>query len=250
MSREEKTRKIKELNQKLSALKKERDKLNAETETLMEKRDKLNERVKILSLEIRELRKERDKLNEKVKELKQLRERTKAEILEKIEELKKLRREIKVLVAKKPSKSLQTLKREVEKIEWEIQTNPLSLQEEREFIERVKKLEAQVKIHEKIKRLREKRLELQAEIEALREKSRNYHEELTERAEESRRLHERMLERIKEMKKVKTEADGMHQNFLKTREKARAKNSEMAAILNQIKRLRQEIRKEEEKERK
>ncbi|RLI43015.1 hypothetical protein DRO59_02335 [Candidatus Bathyarchaeota archaeon] len=121
---------------------------------------------------------------------------------------------------------------------------------EREFIERVKKLEAQVRIREKIKQLREKRLELQAEIEALREKSRNYHEELTERAEESQRLHERMLERIKEVKKVKTEADGMHQNFLKIREKVRAKNSEMAVILNQIKRLRQEIRKEEEEKRK
>lgn len=248
MLKEEKTQKIKELNRKLSALKEERDKLNAEAEKWMKKRNKLNERVKTLSLGVRELRKERDELNEKVRKLKQLREKAKVEVLEKIEEFKKLRQEIRVLTVKKPSRTLQTLQREVEKIEWKIQINPLDLKEEKKLIERVKNLEDQLSIHKKIKRLNEKAFKLQAEIKALKTRSKIYHEELMVKAEESQKIHERMLVKIEKRGKVKTEADEMHLNFLKIREKTKAVNDKITAILNQIKVLRREIRREEEEE--
>jgi chromosome segregation protein len=128
---QQKAREIEELTQRLSELKEQKNKLNAEANEWGEKRNKLNERFKSLRAEILELKDERDKLNEKVKEQKQQREEAKTEIHEKIEELRKLNQEINALTKKKPSRSLQTLKEEVESIDWKIQTTPLSL----EFIE-------------------------------------------------------------------------------------------------------------------
>jgi len=245
-----KQQKIDELTQKLSALKEQRNKLNAEAAERAEKRNKFNEQFKSLRIEILELKNERDKLNEKVKELKHQRNEMTIKVREKIEEAKKLNQEIKALFKKKPSKSLQTLQREVESIEWKIQTTPLSLQEEKELVERVKQLETQLNIHRKLEQLNHKLLELHAEIKALKTECRLRHEKLTETARKSQEIHEKMLAKIEESRKLKTEADSLHKLFLQTKERTRPIQEEISKISNQIKGLKDEIQREEAKEKK
>jgi uncharacterized coiled-coil DUF342 family protein len=242
--------KIKELIQKLSILKEQRSKLNAEATEWAQKRDKLNEQFKSLRAEILELRDERDKLNEKVKELKQQREKTKEEIRGKIEEIKKLNQETRILTKKKPSKSFQTLQKEIERIEWKIQTTPLSLHEEKELVEKVKQLETQLNIHRKLDQLNMKSLELQTELKTLETNKKLCHEKLTEAAQKSQEIHGKMLEKIAESKKIRMEADNIHKLFLQTREKTRPLQNDIVEISNQMKLLREQIREEEEKEKK
>jgi uncharacterized coiled-coil DUF342 family protein len=203
-----------------------------------------------LRTEIVELKNERDKLNEKVKALKKQREETKAQIREKITEIKKTNQEIKALNNKKPPKSLQTLQKEFDSIEWKIQTTPLNLNEERSLIEQVKKLEIQINIHKKLEQLNQKVVEMKAELKALQAKSKIFHEKLTETAEESQKIHEKMLERIGESKKVKMEADEFHKLFLQEKEKAKPIQDEISKIVNEIKMLREEIRRKEAEEKK
>jgi len=246
----DKTQKIEELQEKLSVLKEQRDRLNIEARRWAEKRNKLNEQVKDLRSEICELRSERDELNTKVRELKQLREKTKNEIHETIEEIKNLNQQIKALAKKKPSRSLQTLQKKLDEIEWEIQTTSLNLREEKELVDQVGKLETQVNIHKKLEMTHQKTLELQTEIKAMEAKNKSYHQKLTEKAQKSQEIHNKMLEKINEVKELKMEADNMHQSFLTTRQKTKPTQEGITTILNQIKLLREEIRKAEEKEKK
>jgi uncharacterized coiled-coil DUF342 family protein len=248
--RHQKAQKIEELNQKLSALKEQKSKLNAEARVYVEKRDEFNERFNSLRAEILKLKNERDKLNEKVSELKQQRSKVKTEAREKIEELKKIRQEIEILTNKKPSKNLQTLQKEVEKIEWRIQTTSLDLQKEKELVEQVGKLETQINIYKKLDQLNQKRLEMQAEIKALETKAKLDHEKLTETAQKSQEIHKNMLQKIDEAKKAKIEADNLHQLYIQTKEKIRPLQEGIAEILNQIKQLKEEIRREEERDKK
>ena len=250
MSKTDKTQKIKELTQKLSGLKEQMSKLNAEAREWAEKRNKLNEQFKNLRAETLELRSERDKLNEKVKELKQQRNKMKTEIREKIGEIKKLSQEIRALTKKKPSINPQTLQKKVESIEWTIQTTPLDLEEEKELVEQVKQLEIRLNIHRKLGKLNQKMLELQAELKAIETKNRHYHEKLTENAQKSQGTHERMLEKIAEAEELKMEADNLHQLFLRTKERTKPFQGKIIEILDRIKRLKEEIREEEEKEKK
>jgi len=250
LSESQKAQKIQELIQKLSASKEQRNKLNAEAREWAEKRDRFNEQIKTLRAEILELKGKRDKLNEKVKELKQQREKTKTEIQEKIEELRKLNQEFKAFNKKKPSRSFQSLKKEVEGIEWKIQTTPLSLPEEKELVERIKQLETQLNIHRKLDQLNQKNLELQAKLNALETNRKLYHEKLMETAQKSQEIHKKLLEKIGETKNLKIEADNLHKLFLRTKEKARPIQEEMSAISNQIRQLREQIREEDEKEKK
>jgi uncharacterized coiled-coil DUF342 family protein len=250
VSKQQKIQKIEELTQRLVVLKEQKSRLDAEARGLKEKRDKLNEQFMSARTEILELKNERNKLNETVKELKRQRSETNMGIQEKIGEIRRLRQEIEALTRKKPSKSLQTLQREVENIEWMIQTTSLSLQEEKELVERVKQLEAQLNIHKKLSQLNQKRLELQAELKAFGAQSKLYHEKLVETAQKSQGIHEKMLEKVGEAKKLKLEADSLHQIFIQVKEKKRSIQGEMAEILNQMKKLKEEVRGEEEREKK
>lgn len=248
MSKQEKLRKIGGLNQKLATLKEQRDKLVAEARELAEKRNKFNNEFKRLKTEAQGLKKTRDEINARVKELKQQRNQIKMEISQKIKELKNLLEEIKVLATKKPSKSFSTLQKEVEAIEWKIQTTPLSLQEEKQLVEKVKQLESQLNIHRKIEQLNQKRLELTTELKALEARAKSIREKIVNEAEKSQQTHEEMIRKLEEAKKLKAEADSLHGLFIQIKEKVKSVEDEIKKILKEIENLKGEMAAEAEEE--
>ncbi|MEM1566407.1 MAG: hypothetical protein QW510_04915 [Candidatus Bathyarchaeia archaeon] len=242
--------KIEELNQRLAALKEQRNKLFAEAKELAEKRDKLNSEFKRLKAEAQEFKKARDEINAKIIELKQQRSQIKAEIAKKAEELKNIRGEIKVLMAKKPSKNSGVLQKEIEAIEWKIQTTPLTLQEEKQLVEKVKQLEAQLNVHRRIEQLSQKRLELTTELKALEARAKSIHERIISEAEKSQQKHKEMINKLEEAKKLKAEADNLHRLFLQAKEKIEPIKAEIRKTLEEIGRLRKEIMAETVEEKK
>ena len=219
MSKQQKTQEIEHLNQKFLTLKDQLEKISIEAREWAKKRDKLNGQLRDLRLEILQSRNERDMLNEKVKELKERREKAKTELHSKIEEIEKIDREIELVTRKRPSRSLKTLQEELENVEWKIQTSSLDLGEEKELVERVRQLETQLRIHKKIGQLNQKILELKTEAKASQINAKHCHEELTENVQKSQQIHAKMLEKIAESKKLKAEADNLHNLFVETKKK-------------------------------
>lgn len=243
-----KRQRIGELNEKISVLKEQEDKLETEAHEWAEKRDRLNERFRKLREEISGLKRVRDEANEKVKELKLKRDEATGRIKRKIQELKNLREEIKAAAEKKPSRTLQSLQEQFDDTEWKIQTTSMSLQEEKELVEQVKETEIQLNVYKKLEHLRQKGLGTRAEIQALRAEGQSYHEALTKTALKSQECHEKMRSKIEESKKVKAEADGVHQRFVQTREKTRLVQDEIGVLQDQMRRLKNEVRQNEEEE--
>jgi uncharacterized coiled-coil DUF342 family protein len=200
--------------------------------------------------EILENRNKRDKLNEAVKELKQQREKAKADLHLKIEEIKKFKEEIKVLDEKKPSRSFKALEKEIASTEWKIQTSSLDLKDEKELVEEVKQLQTMLNIHKKHNQLKQKFLESRAEAMKLKANIKRFHEELTENAQKSQQIHVQMLDKIEKSKRLKMEADSLHALFLQAKEKAKPTQEEFLEISNQINMLKEEIQKEEDEEKK
>lgn len=245
-----KRQQIKELNEKISLLREEKDKLEAETGEWAQKRDRLNERFRKIRMEISELKRERDEANERVKDLKLNRDEVKARIQQRIQELKNLSGEIKTAADKRPSGTQQALQQQFDEIEWKIQTNPTSLQEERELIEQVRQVETQLNIYKRLEQLRQKGLSTRAEIKALRVQGQSYHDILTKTAQKSQECHEKMISKIEESKRVKAEADSLHQTFMQTRERTRPIQEEIVALSDQIRQVKGEVRQKEEEEKK
>lgn len=246
----ENAQRIMELQQKLSALREQKNKLNVEAEEWAEKRDKLNEQTRTLRAEIREIRSRRDKLNEKVNELKQPREHAKTKISEKIEETKQLHQQIAILGKRKPSRSLQTLQKKLEDIEWEIQTTTLSLQEEKELVDQVNQLGIQINIYKRLETVHEKMLHLQTDLKTLKTENRLYHEKQAETAHKSQETHNKMLDKLGQVRVLEIEADKLHKSYVKTRQRVMPIQREISDILDHMKLIKEKIQKEEEKEKK
>jgi len=238
------------LSQKIVALKEQVRKMSAEFKTHAEKRDNFNNQFRKLSQEISGLKNERNSLNEEVKTLKQQRDEAQTKIRTIFEEIRTNRQKITELKKETPKKSRQQLQKELEDIEWEIQTTSLDLQEEKQLIEHVRQLEMQLNVCKKIE-LRDKKLaELRKEIGALETKEAAFHQELTEKAQESREIHSKMLAKITESKNVKGKADNMHCAYVQAKEKARTLNAERERLMEQKEKLHEAIRVEDGKKRK
>ena len=241
---------VEELTKQLSGLREKIDSLETEAQGWAEKRDELNERTKSLRTEALELRSQRDKLNSDVKDLKQHRDSATAKINEKVEETRRLVEENRILVKKKPSKGREALQEEVERIDWTIQTTPLTLQKDKELVEQVRKLEAQLAVHKKIEQKIEKVAQMRVEIKTLKAENEVLHKELREKAQKSQEIHKRMIKKIDESKAVKTEADSAHKQFLLAKERTRPIRQEINALSNQVRQLKDEMREEERREKK
>jgi uncharacterized coiled-coil DUF342 family protein len=250
LTQQQKTNEIATINQQLATLKDQANKANAATKTHIEKRDMLNEQFKKLRREIHELKSERNRLNEKVKTLKQQRDEARTKIRTIIEEIKTHRRKLTELKKKTPKKSHQNLQKELQSIEWKIQTTSLDLQEEKRLIETVKQLETQLTVYRKIEQQNRKIIELRKEIKTLEIKEDAFHQELIDTAQKSQEIHANMLAKISEARNIKGEADSLHYAYLQAKERAKPLNAEMKKLIEQRKKLQDAVREEDERKRK
>lgn len=242
--------KIEELEQKLASMKEQRDGIIAETDSLAGKRDNLNDQYRKMRGEISDLKGKRDELNQKVRELKQGRNAAKENIQQEIEELRGLSQEAKALRTKTPSESHQALRTKLESLEWKIQTTSLDLQEEKELLERVRQVERKLSIYRKLQQVDEKIRDLRNKLKASDTDAKLDHQRLTQIAQQSQEIHGRVLTKIEEAKRIKADADSLHQTFVQSMDDLRSTRQEMDGILSQINHLRSEAREQEEKEKK
>jgi uncharacterized coiled-coil DUF342 family protein len=249
LTAQEKKSELERISKGLSALREQVDSVIAGTKGHVEKRDKLNEKFKKLRQEIRELKSERDDLNSKVKTLKLRREGARAKIKMHINEIKAHNEKIAELKKKAPRESRRDMQKEFDDIEWKIQTTPLDMQEEKRLIDHVKRLETQLSVYKKIDQHIKKISEIRKEIESFEENADAVHKELTEIAGKSQEIHARMVAKIAESNDIKTKADGLHSNYIQAKEQIRPIREEIKKLAEKKRKLQATMR-EEDAERK
>lgn len=242
---EQTERKIEELNLQLAAIKRERDELNNEAKAWAEKRNQLHEQTRVLQTEVQRLKQQRDETNLQVQVLKAAREKAKTQRKEKYEHIIKVREKIKTLAQNKPSTRLEDLEKEIQDLDWKIQTTSIPVKEEKTIVDRVRLLENQRAVYKQLQELTDKRLELQAEAKSLGTQAKLNHEKLSELAQQSQKFHEQLIEIIKNTKSLRQAADEAHQKHLEIRQKANQAHEKYVEIQQQIRVLKEEQAKRE-----
>jgi uncharacterized coiled-coil DUF342 family protein len=238
---------IRKLNQELASLEEERGKLNLEANKWAEKRNSIHEKIKQLRTEATSLKKRRDILNEEVQKLKSLREKAKTKRKEKLAQISKSKEKIKSLMERKPSPSMHSIQREIEKLEWKIQTTSLPVKEEETLVNQVRQLEAQLLIHKQIEKSKEEFMVQRTEEKALGTKVKTCHEKLSELAEQSQEFHEKMLETLNKVHSLRVQADGAHQEYVEIKQQAQNLHQKCAALLDTIQNFEKKVQEVEEK---
>jgi len=153
--------------QKISSLTNYRLSLINELKRLSQRRRELREEIREMTNKLREGRKA---ISEQSSLIRQLSD-TRKDILSKTEEIKtKVKETEKVLrnfekVA--PHESERALKEKLDSIEWKLQTEPLTREEEKQLVEYIKKLEFKLHLWKKAYMTRQELSELLVEVESL-----------------------------------------------------------------------------------
>jgi uncharacterized coiled-coil DUF342 family protein len=234
--------KIKALNQELTPLKEERNKLNDEAKKWAKKRDTLHEKTRNLRKDANSIKEKRDTLNEKVQELKNLRSQVTTRRKEKFDKISALREKIRTLNEKIPSGNLRRIQREIEDIDWKIQTNSLPVKEEQELVNRVRELESLLIDQKKIGKVKDELFKLRAEEQKYGTEARTIHDKLSELAEQSQKYHAQMIGVLEKARELHGEADEAHKKFVEAKEEAQKLHQKFVEVLGEIKRIERDLK--------
>jgi len=229
---------IESLSVEIVELREQRNKLNLEAKTWLRKGESLVDEARTLKKELRNLRGEAGQLKAEIRQFKASLEKLRRELAEKRRVRDELREKLKGLKAK-VSIPRGKAERLFEELEWQIQTNPLSPEEERKLVERVKSLEGQLDLHGKISLIVEKLNINFQEIQALKENIGRVKEQLDEvygrlrekltaLDEKSERLEEAEREAKEAYQKftnAKVQADKLHRRIVEALSRQRALKS-------------------------
>ena len=218
----------------------QRETLNRKARELLDHRNKLNSEFKRLVAEVKDLKVVRDDLNQKVKELKASRNLARDEAAAERQRLEKLK-DKSVKISERINGNPRKAVEEFNRLEWKMQTTPLTPKAEKELIKRVKELEAQVLVAKKAEDLRYKIMGTQATIGGRRLQAQSLHEQMTKVVEESEVIHKKIVELAANASAVKAEADKAHAAFIEAIKGADDAHKQYVTNLVKIRELRQQI---------
>jgi uncharacterized coiled-coil DUF342 family protein len=236
--------KIEELNQELAPIKEERNRLNLEAKKWVEKRNNLNEKVKNLREEATHIKEKRDNINSQVQELKNIREQVTSKSKEKREKISELQEKIATLNEKQFNNigNLRRIEKEIEKLDWTIQTNSLPIREEQEIINQIRELETQLVAQKKIKKVKDQLYELRSAQRGFGSEAKIIHEKLSELAEQSQKYHLQMVGIIEKARNLQTESNEAHQKYIEARAQAQQKHDKCVELIQQIKSIEEKLK--------
>ncbi len=191
----------------------QRDVLNAKTKEWIEKRDSLNAQVRQYIDEAAEHRTQRDSLNEAVQGAKTERETWNRKVSELLDELNRLRRR----KTPKGGVPLEKLRRDLHGLEFRQQTSVLAVDKERDLIEQIARLRAEIKGRENILEEDEEVRALQATVNETKETAEHHHQEVTRLADEAQVHHDAMVSLYEQADAARREADKAQEQFIKTK---------------------------------
>ncbi len=218
----------------------QRETLNRKARELLDQRNKLNEEFKRLIVDVKDLKARRDELNRKVKELKASRDVARDVASTEREKLEKLRTRSEKISERMEGNPRRAIE-EFNRLEWKLQTTPLSPKAEKEMIKRLKELEAQVMVAKKAEDLRYKIAGSRATIGGRRIQAQSLHDQMTKVVEESEVIHKKLVEVAASASSVKAEADKAHADFVEAFKGADNAHKEYVTNLVKIRELRQQI---------
>ncbi len=234
---------IKRIKREIEALEKERNEIRAKLDELekelqiwMQKRDEKNNEVKQLRQKGREYKARRDEINKQIQELKKNREEINAKLdllYQEILEYKTKRDEYNQL--RRMKMAPEKIQEKIEKLEWELQTNPnITPDREKQIVDQIQVLATELEIIQQADRFHKKLVEARKKVDQLKKARRNISLEVQKLANQSQQFHEQMIKAFNQADEVKKEADEYHAKVVELREKIREVRRELREIEKKI----------------
>jgi len=222
---------LKDLRIQINSVKKELNKLNREKESWFKKRSNINKQITEQINVVKASKEERNELTEKVKTLKVDRDVLNKEISEKVNLLKDLKEKSGPIKTERQSPA--QLKKQIERLDYTIQTQPMSFKKEQQLMSQLKTLKKELAELDGMSDEHKSLSQLQRDVSKLRKKSNQIHREVQEIAKTSQEKHESIITLSKKIDELKEEEKLAYEKFKEFKELFTSKNNELKELLKQ-----------------
>ncbi len=249
MSKEEIYHKLSEFRKELTALRQKLNALSAEKEKWYEKKVKAGSEISRLIGLLKEAKAKRDGLTAKVRELKAKRDKTSEKLKKLVDEANALRREKQGVEKKQGIKvSPNKLRKEVEDLEYKLETEALSPDKEKKLMKLIKEKKKQFKELEKTSDIWDKVYKLEREIKDLKKENQERHLKVQVIAAESQKRHEELLAYAKQIDALRKEEEENKNKFLSFKREFTELNKKVKEKIRRVNALRKLVAKEKKEE--
>lgn len=231
---------IEEIESNISQLENSKDDYNKEAQIHLKRRERTNDHFKKIKVEATDFRDKRDLLNQEVHDLKLKREDLKKELLSRRNEIQKKITSLDKLKKNIPT-NFNSLKKEQEKLEWTIQTNPLSKQKEQKLIERINEIEYKLVDYIRMKDLKNEISKGREDLKSLQYQMKSLYEEQAKLSKKSDIYHEELLKLQSKANKFREESSNAHESYIKYQDKLFQIRNEIRKKTIKVKELRKRL---------
>ncbi|MFH1133318.1 MAG: hypothetical protein V1735_02430 [Nanoarchaeota archaeon] len=212
--KDETHKEITQLREEIGELKDKLDVINKEKEHWFLKKEEISVQIRDKITSIKAAKTQRNTLTKKVSDVKDLRKLLNDQIRDKIEGIKKLNTE-KDEVQKKfnITKDPVMIQRDIDRLEFRIETEALSFEREQDSMKKIKELKSQLKESKAVSGVWDRVHSLSKEIDDLKRKATDEHRKIQNLAKESQVQHEIMLELSKDIDDIKAKEEEYYKKF-------------------------------------
>ncbi len=214
------------LRDEIKRLKEQRYLLIADVKKLRVERARLIERAKTLREYLASLRSKKNELVEEIRDLRQKRKELFTRIDSILDELEETKR-VASQVGPYARRSISSIMKRIEELEWKQQTSILSLEEERRIIEEISRLEAILEKMLQARQLLNTLTEKRAELVSLRLQVKSIGREIKARGDRIGKLNE-------EIKRIRSELDELSNRIDSLKKQIEELSSEIDTLQNII----------------
>jgi len=252
---------VEELNKLRLEISKLRDSLNeldAQKELWFTKKSESSSKIKSGIVKIKQLKLQRDQLTSEVKALKPKRDRFNYEVKQESSELKDLEKgKEQIFKDIKMKESPFRLKKELEQLEFKMETEPMAFSKEQVLMKKINQLTEKLQATKVLAVVSNKVRNTSSELRTTRKEANDIHRQIQEKAKQSQQVHEEILktsaeidaqkpieqesfEKFSEYKKQFMEASSQLKEKLKAMDELRNKLGSLADEKKEIRKQQQE----------
>jgi phosphoserine phosphatase len=214
---------------KIRQIKDESSKLRGSVRELNNKKRDIINTIKTKNTEANSYRRERDKLNAKIKSFKKEREKENSAAKELIEKFKKLKEGT-------PGGDFRSMQKELQVLEWKLQTSVMEVKKEDDLVKRIDTLQKELAGYEDL-------IEISKTIDKHRKRSQKFHQKILDLSEESQKHHEKFLPVVESIKKLEAEIDDTNKKKAELTPDLDRYNEELDTHAKKLKEVEAEIKK-------
>ncbi|MBN1646190.1 hypothetical protein JW868_04085 [Candidatus Woesearchaeota archaeon] len=230
------------VREEIENLKQSLSSLNKDKELWFKKKSDISKDITDKISELKGTKNKRNHLTKSVKDLKLERDNLNTQIKNLISELKQSKASLDEERKKTTMKGSPILfKKEIEKLEFTLETNPMSFAKEQKIMKQIKDLKKKHDEFGVIIKLMDDVRDKSKEIDKLKKKANGLHKKIQEIAGESQTEHEGLIESSKEIDSLKEKEEEAREKFSQYKKQYSEVNAQLKARIDELKALKSKL---------